>query len=140
MYVHIYCHSRNQQRKIDFTRKRIGIHIYAAFLIFNFYVKLNHFFPGHNQTALCKTDSMNLNISPCGVYTNVMIDCCQKKNPKINNSKYTKIIFKSNIVVILFVFLSYRILSLMVLSRQSLIKITVGVFSKIDVVVVHTPL
>ena len=62
----------------------------------------------------------------------------RKKNQKINNSKYTKIIFKSNIVVILFVFLSYRILSLMVLSRQSLIKITVGVFSKIDVVVVHT--
>ena len=94
MYIHIYCHSRNQQRKID-SREKESEYIYMRlFLIFNFYVKLNHFFPGHNQTALCKTDSMNLNISPCGVYTNVMIDCCQKKNPKINNSKYTKIIFK----------------------------------------------
>ena len=47
------------------SREKESEYIYMrVFLIFNFYVKLNHFFPGHNQTALCKTDSMNLNISP----------------------------------------------------------------------------
>ena len=137
MYIYIYCH-RNQQRKIDYTdytRKKSEYKYMRLFLIFTW----NHFFPVIIKPHFVKTDYMNLNRSQCGCILMLWLTVARKKNQKINNSKYTKIIFKSSIVV-LCVFLSYRILSLMVLSRQSLIKITVGVFSKIDVVVVHTPL